>query len=36
MITSNEILQSIGQNIRRYREQKGGPQEELAFKCGLY
>jgi len=36
MTTNTKILQNIGRNIRKYREQKGWSQEELAFECGLH
>jgi len=31
-----QILITIGNNIRMYREKKGWSQEELAFECGLH
>ena len=32
----SEVLRNIGQNIRKYRKQKGWSQEDLAFECELH
>lgn len=31
-----DICRRVGTNVRRYREERGWSQEELAFECGLH
>ena len=31
-----DIRRQVGRNVRKYREEKGWSQEELAFECGLH
>ena len=31
-----DIRKQVGLNVRRYREEMGWSQEELAFECGLH
>jgi len=31
-----DVRKRVGQNVRKFREERGISQEELAFECGLH